>query len=230
MENRQFGRKKPQVRDRKFYMKHVNRCFVVLMLCAFSCFALYNNISKIVFADNKAELLENNLEDLAFYFMGRDQKTANLLISIDSVRKNYNAGTDYFLRDNKGNIQYILQYLANRPEQLKQIGLQSYAGIIDLVSELSKYSSDIFSLLGETEQQRYLVILQNSAEKRPNGGFFGSFAIVTMKDAKIQNIELMDSYYPNKVDPTATLQAPAWARDTFLSGDDTITFLASNKF
>ena len=230
MEKRQFGRKKPEVRDWKFYTKHINRCFVILLLCAFSCFALYNNISRIVFADNKAELLENNLEDLAFYFMGWDQKTANLLTSIDSVRKNYATDDKYFLRDNKGNIQYILQYLSNRPEQLKQIGLQDYAGIIDLVSDLSKYSSDIFSLLGETEEQRYLVILQNSAEKRPNGGFFGSFAIVTMKDAKIADIKLMDSYYPNKIDPSATLQAPDRARDSFLSGDSTITFLASNKF
>lgn len=88
--------------------------------------------------------------------------------------------------------------------------------MIDLISDLSKYNSDIFSLLGEQEQQRYLVVLQNSAEKRPNGGFFGSFAIVTIKDAKITNIELMDSYYPNKIDPSATIQAPDWATNTFL--------------
>lgn len=89
MESRQFGRKKPEKRDWKFYMKHVNRCFVVLALLAFSCFALYSNVSRLVFAENKTDLFENNLEDLAFYFMGRDSKTANLLMAIDSVRKNY---------------------------------------------------------------------------------------------------------------------------------------------
>lgn len=162
--------------------------------------------------------------------MGWDQKTANLIMSINDVKKNYSKEQEYFIRDNRGNMQYILQYLSNNPEQLKQLGLHDYAGIIDLVSDLSQYNDDIFSLLGEKEEQRYLVILQNGAEKRPNGGFFGSFAIVTIKDAKIMDIQLMDSYYPNKVDPYATLQAPAWATNTFLSGEDTITFLASNKF
>lgn len=230
MESRQFGWWKPETRDWKFYIKHINRWFVVLAFFAFSCFAFYNNVTKIVFADNKGDLFENNLENIASYFMWWDQKTANLIMSINDVKKGYEKDQDYFIRDNKGNMQYILQYLSNNPEQLKQLGLHEYAGIIDLISELSKYSSDIFSLLGEEETQRYLVVLQNGAEKRPNGGFFGSFAIVTVKDAKISNIQLMDSYYPNKVDPSATLQAPTWATDTFLDGQSEITFLASNKF
>lgn len=227
---REFGRKKPEKRDRKFYAKHVNRGFVILAFLAFSCFSLYNNVSRLVFAESKTDLFENNLEDLAFYFMGVDQKTANLLMSIDAVKHSYDKEEDHFLRDNKGNIQYILQYLSNHPEQLKQLGLHDYAGIIDLVSDISQYNSDIFSLLGEEREQRYLVVLQNSAEKRPNGGFFGSFAIVTVKDARITDIKLMDSYYPNKIDPAATVQAPDWATNSFLSGDSTITFLASNKF
>lgn len=227
---KEFGWQKPEIRGWKFYTKQINRCFVVLAFTAFACFAFYNNVSRLVFAENKTDLFQNNLEDLAFYFMGRDQDTAQLLMSIDSVKRNYDKGEANFIRDNKGNMQYILQYLSNHPEQLKQLGLHSYSGIIDVISDLSKYNDDIFSLLGETEEQRYLVVLQNSAEKRPNGGFFGSFAIVTIKDATITNIQLMDSYYPNKLDPTATIQAPAWATNTFLSGENTITFLASNKF
>lgn len=230
MEIREFGWKKPEKRDRKFYTQRINRCFVVLMFLAFSCFALFNNVSKLVLASNKTDLFENNLEDLAFYFMGVDQKTSDLLMAIDAVRQGYVKNEDHFLRDNKGNIQYILQYLSNHPDQLKQLWLHDYAGMIDLISDISKYNSDIFSLLGEEREQRYLVVLQNSAEKRPNGGFFGSFAIVTVKDASISNIQLMDSYYPNKINPSAVVQAPDRATNTFLSGDSTITFLASNKF
>lgn len=229
-EMKEFGWKKPEKRDWKFYAKHINRCFVVLAFLSFSCFALYNNLSKLVFAENKTDLFENNLEDLAFYFMGVDKDAANLLLSIDAVRQNYTKNQDHFLRDNEGNIEYILQYLSNHPDQLKQLGLHEYSGVIDLISDISKYNTDLFSLLGKEREQRYLVVLQNSAEKRPNGGFFGSFAIVTIKDAKIQNIELMDSYYPNKISPEAVAQAPDWATHTFLSGDNTVTFLASNKF
>ena len=150
MESRQFGWRKPEQRDWKFYMKHVNRCFVILAFIAFSCFAFYNNVTKLVFADNKTDLFENNLEDLAFYFMGWDQKVANLLMSIDAVKDNYMKDEEYFIRDNKGNMQYILQYLSNHPGQLKQLGLHDYTGIIDLVSDLSQYNNDIFSLLVET--------------------------------------------------------------------------------
>lgn len=121
MESREFGWKKPETRDWKFYTKHINGCFVILTFIAFSFFALYNNVSRLVFAENKTDLFENNLQDLAFYFMGWDQKTANLLLSIDSVNHNYAEEKPYFLRDNKGNIQYILQYLSNHPEQLKQL-------------------------------------------------------------------------------------------------------------
>ena len=117
----EFGWAKPEKRDWKFYAKHINRCFVFLTFFAFSCFALYNNISRLVFAENKTDLFENNLQDLAFYFMGIDKGAANLLLSIDDVRQNYGKNQDHFLKDNEGNLEYILQYLSNHPDQLKQL-------------------------------------------------------------------------------------------------------------
>jgi hypothetical protein len=89
---------------------------------------------------------------------------------------------------------------------------------------LSRYKEDIFSLLGAEKSQTYIIALQNTAEKRPNGGFFGSFVKITLRDAKVTDI-----YVPGILRPDITLQAPAWTQ-TFLSDDKTITFLASNKF
>lgn len=39
---------------------------------------------------------------------------------------------------------------------------------------------EIFELLGKHQRFNYLVPLQNSNEARPNGGFFGSFAFISL--------------------------------------------------
>lgn len=39
---------------------------------------------------------------------------------------------------------------------------------------------EIFELLGKNQRFNYLVPLQNSNEVRPNGGFFGSFAFISL--------------------------------------------------
>jgi Protein of unknown function (DUF4012) len=84
-------------------------------------------------------------------------------------------------------------------------------------------------MLGAEKPQTYIILLQNAAEKRPNGGFFGSFVRVTIADAKITDMKFIDSYVPGITRPDISLEAPARSQ-AFLSGDSRITFLASNKF
>ncbi|MBU1758100.1 DUF4012 domain-containing protein [Patescibacteria group bacterium] len=43
---------------------------------------------------------------------------------------------------------------------------------MDVLSDLWEYKDELFTLLGKEEPFNYLVILQNTNEKRPNGGFF----------------------------------------------------------
>lgn len=49
-------------------------------------------------------------------------------------------------------------------------------------------------LAGYRKKQTYLVLLQNSMELRPTGGFIGSVALVTFIDGKVTNIEVQDVY------------------------------------
>ena len=49
-------------------------------------------------------------------------------------------------------------------------------------------------LAGFKNKQTYLVLLQNSAELRPTGGFVGSLALVTLSDGKLENLEVQDVY------------------------------------
>lgn len=53
------------------------------------------------------------------------------------------------------------------------------------------------NLLGEQTPKRYLILLQNSNELRPTGGFIGSYAILEMNKGKIANLTIDDIYNPD---------------------------------
>jgi hypothetical protein len=43
---------------------------------------------------------------------------------------------------------------------------------LDLIYQALDYEEEVFDLIGAKGAKNYLIILQNTAEKRPNGGFF----------------------------------------------------------
>ncbi|KKW12912.1 MAG: hypothetical protein UY48_C0007G0001, partial [Candidatus Gottesmanbacteria bacterium GW2011_GWB1_49_7] len=47
---------------------------------------------------------------------------------------------------------------------------------------------------GFTEPKTYLVLLQNSMELRPTGGFIGSVAVATFADGRLTNFDIQDVY------------------------------------
>ncbi len=56
---------------------------------------------------------------------------------------------------------------------------------------------DIGELLGIQKPQNYLILLQNSNEIRPTGGFIGSYATLELDKGKIVNLEIDDIYNPD---------------------------------
>jgi hypothetical protein len=96
-----------------------------------------------------------------------------------------------------------------------------------LLHELSLLSEDIHSLLGMDAPQTYLVVLQNTAEKRPNGWFFGSFALVTFWRGKMTDMQISDSYHPAYNRPDAKIMWPE-RFDNFLPERE-IYFIGANK-
>ena len=85
-----------------------------------------------------------------------------------------------------------------------------------------------FELLGKNQSFNYLVILQNTNEKRPNGWFFWSFAFIKVEQWHIKNLEIVDSYYPDFIAYKTRIIAPEWTAP-FLP-DRKIGFIAGNKF
>lgn len=54
--------------------------------------------------------------------------------------------------------------------------------------------SNIIDLLGINEQKYYLLLFQNNSEIRATGGFIGSYALIKVKDAEIQEIKVDDIF------------------------------------
>ena len=69
----------------------------------------------------------------------------------------------------------------------------------------------VAQMLGTQQKKTYLILIQNSLELRPTGGFIGSFALVTFDKGKLLDVQVQDSYAADnllngKVEPPADLQ------------------------
>lgn len=208
--------------------QHTSIGFAVLWFIAFLIFSLVATVKNTVLATPTQTLFENDLEQLALYLSPYDNRAASVLLSMQRIVNGYSQ-KQWYLKTYRGDIENVLQYVSNNPAAFSQLWIQEFKPFLDFLSKASANKDDIFSLLGSEKPQTYIILLQNAAEKRPNGWFFGSFVKITVFDAHITDMQLIDSYVPGILRPDVTLTAPNRS-SAFLSGDNTITFLASNKF
>ncbi len=96
-----------------------------------------------------------------------------------------------------------------------------------LLAWVEGFGEDFYSLLWFEGEQRYLVVLQNTSEKRPNWWFFWSFALVKIDRGQVTHLEIVDSYLPWYDKPNTTITWPEWFNE-FLP-DRTIHFVWANK-
>ncbi len=85
-------------------------------------------------------------------------------------------------------------WLQNNEEKILEYLPERYHEQFSLVMELLTFNEDLVSLAWFESAQTYLVLLQNTAERRPNGWFFWSFAVVKIADGKVIDLEVRDSY------------------------------------
>jgi len=64
----------------------------------------------------------------------------------------------------------------------------------DFITQLALEFPQIIGLEGD---KRYLLLFQNNNELRPTGGFLGSYAVVELKNGKIDKIDIDDVYNPD---------------------------------
>lgn len=58
------------------------------------------------------------------------------------------------------------------------------------LSSLLGSAQEIKDFLGVSSDKRYLLVFQNNAEMRGSGGFFGSYALVDIRDGRIRRLEV----------------------------------------
>lgn len=209
------------------YLRMIHIPFLVLVSCCLAVFSLYAQVSNIIFSSDKLDVIQEDLQDVAFYFWTIDQDLSKFFLTLDDIIQAYIHGENIF-KSKEYEIEYSRNYIKNNKDYLTAVGFDHYEELLSFLADVWKYKDEIFKLLGSDEAYNYLVVLQNSNEKRPNGGFFGSFAFIRVDAGRIQELEVIDAYYPNFVAPKSFVYAPAWANG-FLD-DRQIGFIAANKF
>ncbi len=105
---------------------------------------------------------------MAFSFRPIDKNVSTFLLTVQDIMKSYMSG-DNILQTKQKEIDYCLSYVQKNKEYLKKIGFANYDQLMNLMADLQKHEKEVFDLLGKDTPQNYLVILENTDEKRPNG-------------------------------------------------------------
>lgn len=172
-------------------------------------------------------IAKDNITQVALYFNAIDPDISNALLEIDDILKAYE-NWENILETKKGNIINVVNYILENKSYLETLGFSEYTKLFDLLEWSKEYQEEIMKLLWEEQEYNYLFVLQNTNESRPNGGFFGSFAVVTMYQWRVKNIELVDSYFADYVSPGIQVELPNWSQEIFWVKNT--GFVSGNKF
>lgn len=104
------------------------------------------------------------------------------------------------------------------PFSIGKLQKLAHQGIGKLVTlrQMTEYAQRLLTLYphvgGFRKKQTYLVLLQNSMELRPTGGFIGSILLVSFVDGRLDNLEVQDVYTADgqlkgHVDPPFPIQS-----------------------
>ncbi|MCF7835054.1 DUF4012 domain-containing protein [Candidatus Gracilibacteria bacterium] len=222
-----FGIKKDQ---EKSFWKNFNFntwIYIFFLVFCFSIFSFYSNVTNLVFSKDKIDVFKEDLNQISFYFWNFDRSVSEFLLDLDEVVQDYVEGDNVMITREK-EIDEIWLYVKKHRDYLGKLGFSNYNYLMDFVAKAWNYKQEIFTLLGKDQPFNYLVLLENTNEKRPNGGFFGSFAFIRVNQGHIETLEIVDSYYPDFIAYNTRLRVPNWST-AFLS-DPQIGFISANKF
>jgi len=214
-------------KDFKRYRRFIHIPFLVILIGAFLIFSVYSTIAGLLFSDNKGDIFSQDLQELSIYFRPIDTDFSSFLLTLDSVVQDYIDGENVF-KTRKNEIEEVWLYISENREYLAALWFDEYDSLMDFLADIWKYKDNVFALLGEDQTYNYLVILQNSNEKRPNGWFFWSFAFISIEHGFIKELEIIDAYFPNFIANKTFIRAPWWTNP--IREDDRIGFIAWNKF
>lgn len=215
--------KKSSVRLEKHAMQIVFCCFLVI---AFTIFSFYSRLTGWLFSEHKIDIF-NDLEQISRYFWVIDPETAEQIITLDTIIKDYLAGENV-LQARALELEQLWLFVKDNGNALTRLGFGNYEKIFQMLTVARPMREEIFELLWKNQRFNYLIPLQNSNEARPNGGFFWSFAFVGLSGGHIVDMQIVDSYLPDLLAPHARIMLPEWTQG-FLT-ERRAGFIAGNKY
>lgn len=216
-------RKKVQQPDKRF--DTVSIPFLLSIVLSFLVMVSYALLSFVVVGDKK-DLFQNRLWTVANYLRVYDKDTANAVRDIDTIIKAYTNKENVFATQKEA-INRVRAQIVTQTESLLRNNEQ-FSRLAYFIEDTYPYKDELMLYMGENIPKSYLVILQNSSERRPNGGFFGSFAYVRVLQWRIRTIHMIDSYLGYKTMPRITITPPSRS-DPIYQGVP-FGWIASNKF
>lgn len=206
--------------------RNINIIYIAFLVISFAIFSFYYKISGIIFGQKSIDLFSQQISEIAFYFSSIDREISKSLLEIDEISQAYMSG-DNILKTEEQDIKKLISYFVENRKRLEKLWFNKYSSIIKLLGNANAHIDDIMKLLGKDEPYNYIVILQNTNEKRPNGWFFWSFAFISVYQARIQELEIIDAYFPDYIGPNSRIDAP---KRSYPISSKTIGFIAGNKF
>ncbi|MDP1719234.1 MAG: DUF4012 domain-containing protein [bacterium] len=182
------------------------------------------------------------------------QSAVILSSSLEDLKKNGLAMVvnkqGFYLIKKLHDIQNLLQGINALGDKLKNqaanIGYnsdQEFSGLNAKLNEADQFLSAFIGWLEAPKKQRLVVMFQNPSEIRPSGGFIGSYAIATLFQGNLLDMETRDIYDPDgqldlKIIPPKPLQGVTdkwgardanWFFDFPTSAKKVLEFLEASK-
>lgn len=179
-----------------------------------------------ILAEDKKTLAIDHLDDLAFYTQLYDQELWEVLRNINELVEFYRAWWNIFHHKNMEEVRYSLPLLADR--LTRERGYTHYEEFFSFWQDFVPYKDSLTEIFWWNGKRNYIVVLQNTAEKRPNWWFFWSFVFVSLEYGQIKEFTVIDSYLADWIAPYNRLAIPPWSQPFLLHPD--FWFISSNKF
>ncbi len=209
------------------FFSRANFLFLFFVLFCFFSFGFVRHTMDVLLSDDKVLALDQNIDNIALYTWALDDDFSEFLYSYRDLRETYKSKENIF-EHNLDDIYYMIGFIKTRQDYLRNIIPKDYEFFFNFMVESLIYLDDIKYLFWNNSKKRFLVVLQNNWENRPNWGFFWSYAILEIKNWHIQDIEIKDVYGFHNKHPDLRFSLPSWSHDMFSARDSRL--VSSNMF
>lgn len=213
-------------RSKQYHIRYLSGPFFLIILLSFIIITGYQQLSSLLFG-NKTDIITKDLWTLANYISIYNKETSNLVADINIIIQSYLNNENIF-EQQASTLERVRTTITTQWDKILLKDNKKYKQLSSFLSDIQPYKEEIFTYAWANVPKSYLIILQNTSEKRPNGGFFWSFAYIRVLHGRIRSIHIIDSYLWYKTMPWVTIIPPERSRPIYQG--QPFGWIAANKF